>query len=60
MPEALQPILQRDHATDRPVERGAHAPVLLTPRRITPMVARRAEFQIRKFRTTGSDCVPNL
>jgi hypothetical protein len=34
--------------------------VFLTPERVTKMLAERRAFQIVKFRTNCSDCVPNL
>lgn len=36
------------------------APVLLTPTLIEKMLARRQALQVVKFRTTCTDCVPNL
>jgi hypothetical protein len=33
---------------------------LLTPRVIQLMLNRRLDFQVVKFRTTCTDCVPNL
>lgn len=35
-------------------------PLVLTPNEISAMLERRTAFQITKFRTTCSDCVPNL
>jgi hypothetical protein len=35
------------------------APVLLTPRLVEKMLARREAVQVMKFRTTCTDCVPN-
>ena len=35
-------------------------PVLLLPELIEKMVAERETFQVAKFRTTCTDCVPNL
>lgn len=34
-------------------------PVLLTPSRVTKMLAARQAVQVAKFRTTCTDCVPN-
>ncbi len=34
--------------------------VFLTPDRVVKMLAERRSFQIVKFRTNCSDCVPNL
>jgi hypothetical protein len=34
--------------------------VFLTPERVGKMLAERRSFQIVKFRTNCSDCVPNL
>lgn len=34
--------------------------VFLTPERVVKMLAERRSFQIVKFRTNCSDCVPNL
>lgn len=34
--------------------------VFLTPERVAKMLADRRSFQIVKFRTNCSDCVPNL
>jgi hypothetical protein len=34
--------------------------VFLTPERVAKMLAERRSFQIVKFRTNCSDCVPNL
>lgn len=38
----------------------ADAPFLLTPGAVADMLNERAELQVMKFRTTCSDCVPNL
>ena len=35
-------------------------PVLLLPELIERMIAERETFQVAKFRTTGTDCVPNF
>ncbi|MGW8377974.1 hypothetical protein [Streptomyces sp. ODS28] len=35
-------------------------PLLLVPDLVEEMVAERQEFQLVKFRTTCTDCVPNL
>ena len=35
-------------------------PVLLLPELIERMIAERETFQVAKFRTTCTDCVPNL
>jgi hypothetical protein len=44
-----------------PVTTQTVAPsVFLTPERVTKMLAERRAFQIVKFRTNCSDCVPNL
>lgn len=34
--------------------------VFLTPSRVEKMLAERRSFQVVKFRTNCSDCVPNL
>jgi hypothetical protein len=34
--------------------------VFLTPERVSKMLQERRSFQIMKFRTNCSDCVPNL
>ncbi len=34
--------------------------VFLTPERVVKMLSERRSFQIVKFRTNCSDCVPNL
>jgi hypothetical protein len=34
--------------------------VFLTPQRITAMLRERRAFQVVKFRTNCTDCVPNL
>jgi hypothetical protein len=36
------------------------SPVLLLPDLIEKMVAEREKFQVAKFRTTCTDCVPNF
>ena len=36
------------------------APVLLSPTFVERMLAKRRAYQVVKFRTTCSDCVPNL
>lgn len=36
------------------------APLLLVPTAIETMIAQRRGFQVAKFRTTCTDCVPNL
>ena len=36
------------------------APVLLLPELIEKMIAERETFQVAKFRTTCTDCVPNF
>jgi hypothetical protein len=35
-------------------------PLLLVPEVIEEMIAEREEFQVAKFRTTCTDCVPNF
>ena len=35
-------------------------PVLLLPELVEKMIAERESFQVAKFRTTCTDCVPNL
>ena len=35
-------------------------PVLLLPELVEKMIAERETFQVAKFRTTCTDCVPNL
>jgi hypothetical protein len=35
-------------------------PVLLLPELIERMIAERERFQVAKFRTTCTDCVPNF
>jgi len=35
-------------------------PVILTPTRIETMIGDRRKYQVVKFRSTCSDCVPNL
>ena len=35
-------------------------PLLLLPELIEKMIAERESFQVAKFRTTCTDCVPNL
>jgi hypothetical protein len=39
---------------------GRQAQPFLTPDRVSKMLQRRRSFQIVKFRTNYSDCVPNL
>jgi hypothetical protein len=34
-------------------------PVLLTPKMVATMLAKRKAVQVAKFRTTCTDCVPN-
>ena len=41
-------------------ETGTLTPAVLTPARIEAMVEARKKHQVVKFRTTCSDCVPNL
>lgn len=36
------------------------APIMLAPEAIETMIAERRAFQVAKFRTTCTDCVPNL
>jgi hypothetical protein len=36
------------------------APILLTPNTVERMIARRQAQQIVRFRTTCTDCVPNM
>ena len=36
------------------------APVLLLPELVEKMIAERETFQVAKFRTTCTDCVPNF
>jgi hypothetical protein len=38
----------------------APAPILLVPSRIEKMIASRQLAQVVKFRTTCTDCVPNM
>ena len=35
-------------------------PLLLLPELVEKMIAERESFQVAKFRTTCTDCVPNL
>jgi hypothetical protein len=35
-------------------------PILLTPNAVERMIARRQSAQIVRFRTTCTDCVPNM
>lgn len=35
------------------------APIMLTPRAVATMIARRQAVQVVKFRTTCTDCLPN-
>jgi hypothetical protein len=44
----------------KPQVRTAPAPVLLTPATIEKMISRRQAAQVVKFRTTCTDCVPNM
>jgi hypothetical protein len=37
----------------------AVAPIMLTPRTIEAMIAKRQAVQVVKFRTTCTDCLPN-
>jgi hypothetical protein len=37
----------------------AVTPVLLAPKLIEKMIARRQQVQVLKFRTTCTDCLPN-
>jgi hypothetical protein len=36
------------------------APIMLTPTSVEKMLARRMAVQVVRFRTTCTDCVPNL
>jgi hypothetical protein len=40
----------------RPVRGG----IVLTPSRVNAMIRTRSAYQVVKFRTTCTDCVPNL
>lgn len=40
--------------------REVTTPVVLTPTRVLEMMRARDEYQVVKFRSTCSDCVPNL
>jgi hypothetical protein len=40
--------------------KAAPAPILLSPSRVEKMIARRQAVQVVKFRTTCTDCVPNM
>ncbi len=42
------------------VTRTVQTTVFLTPERVAKMLQERRSFQIVKFRTNCSDCVPNL
>jgi hypothetical protein len=37
----------------------AVAPIMLTPRTVEAMIAKRQAVQVVKFRTTCTDCLPN-
>jgi hypothetical protein len=39
---------------------STHGGVLLTPSRVRAMLAARTAYQVVKFRTTCTDCVPNM
>jgi len=39
---------------------AAPAPILLVPSRVEKMIASRQLAQVVKFRTTCTDCVPNM
>ena len=52
-----------DHALEIQTEvviEPSSAPAILTPDSIVPMLLERRKFQVMKFRTTCTDCVPNL
>jgi hypothetical protein len=55
-------IVATEHLTgaDRVVAPATRTTVFLTTDRVTKMLADRRSFQIVKFRTNCSDCVPNL
>lgn len=42
------------------VKSDTRTTVFLTPNRITAMLRERRAFQVVKFRTNCTDCVPNL
>lgn len=45
----------------KPVQtKTAPAPILLTPTTVERMISRRQAAQVVKFRTTCTDCVPNM
>lgn len=50
-------VAQSSAKTTTPVVKPT---VFLTPDRVAKMLQRRRSFQIVKFRTNCSDCVPNL
>lgn len=41
-------------------EAVTNTPAALTPSRISSMLDNRMEYQVIKFRSTCTDCVPNL
>jgi hypothetical protein len=55
----LSTVSQAD-AVDQVDVGQVDTPVLLLPDLIEKMIAERETFQVAKFRTTCTDCVPNL
>ncbi|MDQ1742078.1 MAG: hypothetical protein QOE23_417 [Pseudonocardiales bacterium] len=48
------------HQIDRVDQKTITAPAVLVPSEIEKMLIKRQEAQLPKFRTTCTDCVPNL
>jgi hypothetical protein len=55
------PSLAAEKSSNAPVAaQTLRITVFLTPERVSKMLQERRSFQIVKFRTNCSDCVPNL
>lgn len=57
----IQQPLPHEKISEAPADREEiKTPVILTPTRIEAMISERRKYQVVKFRSTCSDCVPNL
>jgi hypothetical protein len=54
------PTLAAEKSREAVVAPAVRTTVFLTPERVAKMLQERRSFQIVKFRTNCSDCVPNL
>jgi hypothetical protein len=59
-PERGGPVLEESQVTFESKTAEVSAPLLLVPDLVEEMIVEREVFQVAKFRTTCTDCVPNL